>query len=415
MKTAFSPLFILLIFVASAAWAGKEKGLIAGRIIDKGTGSPVKNVTVQLLTNEGNRFVPVGGRTPTYEVKSKSGGRFVFEHVPAGEWHVGVRDAKMAPAELDLAAKIGPKRKVQGLVLKVCEGASLEGGVYSDEDFEKGVADLVLEGSCYDSENKLSRVFRATTDAQGKFRLGGLPMGEYRLEPATQQLYVKCSMVFMNDDAFHSDIIPILGREHLTQVEFQVKPSSFSQRGMVVGEDGKPVSGAEVGEGSRDFRVIEKLSTLTRTDSDGRFVLRELHEERGYLVARFGDSLAKPTPYSAVPVTENREGEPCTLKLIKLGRIRGRVVDTHGNAIKEAELWLEPLVSPGKYELDKTLKTDLQGRFDTGPLLDGKYCFVVYGPAHEYIFVDQGKLELNGGQIIDDYTITVKRGTKEGK
>src|SRR6202022_234931 len=78
-KNAAIPLLVLL-GVARALWAQAESSLVAGTVIDAGSGSPVRKAYVSLSTAEDN---------PAEALAITDGsGHFAFGNVPAGRYQL---------------------------------------------------------------------------------------------------------------------------------------------------------------------------------------------------------------------------------------------------------------------------------------------------------------------------------------
>ena len=407
MKSKVFVLAAVGLVVGLSAFGKGGTGIVAGKVLLLDTGKPIADVTLQLLETELGRLVPVGGLAPAYEVKTDKRGRFEFRGVPEGTWYVGVRDQTMAPVSYDVEVDLGKKRKVKGLEIHVVEGASIEGGVYSDIDFEKGVPNLVLSLVNRDYRpNRTERCFRTTTDSAGKFRLGGIPSGGYSLGPAPQQPYFKCSNVFMDDTAFFQDVIFIREKRQLTKVEFQVAPS-FKVTGVVLDRDGAPATGAELSTFRSDYET-DWFQASARAE-DGKFTLTSLEEPEGTLQARYGKLMSKPTPYSAVPAARSKDSELCVLRLVRPSRVRGQVVDRNGNPMPLAELRLTQWCRTGGSET-WSLKLDENARFASHRLFGGTYSFNVpdYNRVYGFESFETDKFELADEQTIDNHRIVVE-------
>lgn len=384
---------LTLVLMALAVAAGAaETGTISGKVYDVDSGEPVQGVRVELLRVSLNRVAPLS--EPVFAVTDKRG-RFRLKKVPAGEWLVGVRDARMAPGSDDLAVSLEPGEKVKKLKLTASEGGSIEGGVYEDLDFSQGVAGLVVE--CYEwSGDKPWRVFRGVTDNAGQYRIGGLPPGSPGIDLAPNQPYLKFSPVFMADEIAWPAMIVKKGKPPIKMVEFQVK-KAYSVSGVVVDTTGKPVAGAEVGFPKSGDYEASSFEPVAETDEEGRFRILSLESRIEVLSARKGALVS--------PHRRCTSGEPCTIRLVKPSRIRGRVVDQAGQPLNRVEVRFERRVSTAFGE------TDDDGRFDTGDVFAGTYSVKVWdasSPSRRFDIFDAGTVVLEEEQTIDDYTIVVK-------
>jgi hypothetical protein len=161
------------------------RGLIAGQVVDPGTGKPVPEAVVSLRIG----FV-LGPETP--RVLTDAQGRFVFVNVPPGQYRLmseklgyatgyfGQRVLDGATGSIDLA----DRQILTDVSLPMSKFAAIGGTVTDEagepvvgirvEAFRKAISFGRVRLEPYDPYNQA-----ATTDDRGIYRLSSLPPGEY--------------------------------------------------------------------------------------------------------------------------------------------------------------------------------------------------------------------------------------------
>ncbi len=156
-------------------------------------------------------------------------------------------------------------------------------------------------------------------------------------------------------------------------------------RGRVLGLDGRPAAGAVVRVAApSDERLVSMA--VTRTGADGSW--RAVGLPAGAVVrvrARTEDGACGER--SGIEVFDGRVTPVPELPLFPGGTIRGTVRTDAGEPLEGAR------VRVGFPSLERLLRTDVGGHFDTGALLPGRYPVVAFAPGHaqrETIEVDLG-------------------------
>ena len=395
--------FVLL--AAGAAFggaAGATPGRVSGRVVHAATGRAAAKVTL-LLARPLSRAETLDA-APDPEILttvSGGGGRFTFRRVPPGAWALCVRDKTVAGASGDCLFELEPGGHAKKMEVRVNGGGCVEGGVYLDEDFARGLANVtVTVTAAPDNYNdvKILPAYSAITDAGGQYRITGLPAGELEVALMPGHGYQMASPVFVDDSATNRGVELRAGKT-LKRVEFQAAPA-YRVAGTVTDTSGKPVPGA-LGGAFRSFG--EPPYPLAVTGREGGYVIRDLQRPEAFLGAAGGGCFSPPVPCAAVPATENAPGEPCAITVYRPARVGGTVVGADGNPLAVAELAIILGTDEKRVEVDKS------GRFDTKDIMCGEYLFRV-GLDYRHRTDNQPEIDqpvsVKEGEHLDNATLT---------
>jgi len=295
----------------------KTTGVIRGRVEDSATNRPVSEFTASYAESRGGfaggvRIV-MGG--PNEKVFQSSDGSFELTDVPPGKWNVKASSAGYRPAEVS-GIEIGEGETKEAVVLSLKKGAVVTGRVL-DPRRGTGVSNASVswgEGSgaagIGPGQAAMARMWgegnAVTTDADGRYRVEGLPSGKITLTAEHPEFLDVSRQVEVEEEA-SVDLTLSLGG---------------SIAGTVVGRDGRtPVPGAQVLLGGQglSFGMGEEPA---RTDGAGNFLFEHLKAGRYRLSARSGAGSAPP---KEVVLAESQRQDGVLLEMAAGALVRGTV------------------------------------------------------------------------------------------
>ncbi len=325
---------LLSIFFAIPALA-EETCAVSGVVVHAATEEPVAGV--RLCLGQGvyqgkkraERVVPYGDPPSRFETTSDAEGAFRIEGISPGKRLLMTCDPVMAAAKDYILLDLEPGQKVAGITIQVAEGASLT-GVVLDEAYEHPIEGAAIEASTHETrvayDPPYDRTYRATTDADGRFRLGALPQGEYTVSSTPDDGFREKSGDVTSLGRSLGMGIPLRWDQHVEDLRVAVVPYRVVS-GTVRDEGGAPVPGAYVG-----YIGCWEPDWNAMTDADGRFQLGETWGEDGQftVLAKLDDRISAPTPW---PVNDSENVE---LVLRPEASIAGQVVKADGTALRDA-------------------------------------------------------------------------------
>ena len=159
--------FLLLPPAASAQPAAGEFSL-AGTIVNRLNGTPVRNARVQLSTGD--------------QVESDAAGAFHFSHLAAGQYAVA---AAKAGFEEDEGVAVDLHASRADLVIRLTPLASVRGRITDDEgEPVDGVTVVALRSQVADGWRSYEPAGSAVTDDRGQYRIPWLTAGRYLVQAA---------------------------------------------------------------------------------------------------------------------------------------------------------------------------------------------------------------------------------------
>jgi hypothetical protein len=243
---------------------------VHGTVADIG-GGPVEDVLVRVTrTDEGN---PFNFDRPALGVSTDEEGAFSI-HLADGVYEVTTYHADYVEAKASLRVDGGPRSlsltitpagSIEGRVLARATGQPVEGAIVSRSGEESG--GFVVEGIGVD---------QAVTDAEGRFRLRGLPSGVARLSAAARGY------------ATRQPVEVVLGvAEHVGEVEILVD-AALTISGFVVarGDEERGLQGVLVGAFS--FQPPRLYVAAAPSAADGYFEILGV-QPGGYTVGAVGE------------------------------------------------------------------------------------------------------------------------------
>ncbi|MEZ5978719.1 MAG: carboxypeptidase-like regulatory domain-containing protein [Planctomycetota bacterium] len=317
---------------------------LRGRVVDeRGAAFPGAVVTARFRGRLGDASGPIRSAT------AGDDGAFVLEHVAAGRVDLVARPSGFAESRLSVEPVLEDGAVVEGLVLEVARGASIEGRVvFPDGEPAEGVEVVAsVDLSQLTGVDAMTagdvRGASATSDAGGRFTLAGVTPSLFRLQAAGE----------FEEGAHAGGWAAVATKVEAGTVDVEIELARLLElAGTVVSaEGGEPIadftvratlqgSGAMLGIGAK--RVEQ-----TYHADDGTFVLTGLDPGTWDLfVAAPGRA---PSPVASIAMPRPEGSEPFVVALLPAARVEGRVVDAHGTPVVGAVV---SLVLPLKERVD---------------------------------------------------------------
>ncbi|NPC78416.1 carboxypeptidase regulatory-like domain-containing protein, partial [Pyxidicoccus fallax] len=306
------------------------------------------------------------GEAPLYaETSTANDGSFSLDGLPAGDfvlWAVDARGTGMWP---DIAAG------AEGLSLRLEAVRWLEGTVLGEDGGPlAGVRVTALH-------TEHTRFFDTESGPDGRYRLGPLPLADYRIA--------------LSKEGWLPELVTGTPNQQTTLR----RPRRLVGR---VLHQGAPAPGAEVRlrrlEGDRGPLWIDVAELAVTSDAEGRFTFEPLWPFAHRLTASLGASHA---------IARVRPDAPETQVVLELGnalRLEGTVRDSAGSPIAGARVRAHP---DGKLSEAYAASTDAAGRYRLGPLARGTHRLVALAPRY-LDAVQELKLGAETGPV--DFTLT---------
>ncbi|MCP3136912.1 carboxypeptidase regulatory-like domain-containing protein [Pyxidicoccus xibeiensis] len=299
------------------------------------------------------------GEAPVYaETVTESDGTFTLEGLPPGSFALWAMDARGAGMWPEVPAG------TEGLTRVLGAGVTVEGRVSSEDGAPLAGVQVTAVHTGH------TRFFDTETGADGRYRLGPLPLAEYRT-------------------AFSKEgWLPQLGKgaEH-EQVTLH-RPRRLV--GRVLGE-GRPAPGVRVqaerlGKPTGDDRQDSTLEQVATTDAEGRFTFEALGTAAYRLSATLGDR------HAFAQVEQDALPSEVILELGSALRVEGTVRDAAGTPVPGARV----------YATQHEALTDAAGHYALGPMEPGRHRVRVSVP--RYLFASE-VVESGPGNARVDFTL----------
>jgi protocatechuate 3,4-dioxygenase beta subunit len=327
------------------AQAAAGTAVIAGLVTtDEQTPRPVRRALVTLS----------GGSSGHIQAVTDDGGRFAFAGLRAGRYtlaaekpaHVkayyGSKRVARGPGTL---LAIADGQRVTDVVIRLLRGAVIEGTVVDENGFPVSSAQVraqqpvVVNGERRFISPPVSQQW-ATTDDRGRYRLYGLPPGEYvvrsggggsltggdvRLTTAAaieatsgtpgsgtvhEAPHVTRAGVFFPGvaDAVLADVITLAAGEERTGVDIRSALVRASRiEGTIVGPSGQPIRNVLIGLANVSAGSMWGSPGIIRPGADGRFTLSGLTPGRYLFFGRGTEGDAPATPAATLPLWAETE------------------------------------------------------------------------------------------------------------
>ena len=285
-------------------------GVIAGRVVDAATAAGLEGILV--TTGKGSD-------------KTDAQGEFVISAVAEGEYSLRLAGGALALAHPPVPVTVAADSRVEGVRLAATPGAVVSGRILLERNGRP------LPGSSvYAKKASESYRYPAEADAEGHYRIEGLPSGAYELKlgyrpfpEVSRELEVEVAKTY----------------EHIDLV---VEPG-HRVAGIVVDSAGAPVQGATVlalSEKHADrFRGVPSSSVTATTGPAGRFALDRYDDEPFRVQAVGAQGISRPQgPFEP----EAGDSGDLTLALEAAASISGRVVTPQGSDVPRAIILAVP-------------------------------------------------------------------------
>ena len=319
------------------------------RVISKADGQPIEGAQVRLpwtdtdrdyLTNDEGEVELVALTPGTWRVEARAQGYAEEDEV--------VNLAESNPAAIEFALSPG-------------------GGLYGVVTGEDGNPIPGAGVSFSRADHRGRGIETVKTDSEGRYHFDHLPLGH------------KLGIAFGGVDYLGEVRWTTLtaGADSRRQIDVVLKrrPRGGSVRGVVTDGQGKPIAGAAVSNRHKSHVGVREATT----DEQGRFQLDNVYEGRyGHELIVKADRFA-PERVTFQPGPAEKPSE-IAVQLEPGHRIRGKVVDTHGNPIPEARVYF----ARGNIGWD----IHFGGRTITGK--DGRFAFDSLPAGTPFTFVASG-------------------------
>jgi RNA polymerase sigma factor (sigma-70 family) len=325
----------------------KREGRIEGRVTFGDTDEPAKNIGV---FTQGLHPTNSWGETRTDE-----NGRYVFTNLPSGNHNVFIEELPDWTAVAREYVKVTDGQTVKNMDLKLVKGGFITGRI-TDNDTGEPIPNHWI--ACYNAARPESQaaVHATNTDENGYYRFRAAP-GKARVYTSTPTGYQSVRQV--------EKYVNVVEGETLSGVDFQFQ-KGIELTGTVVTFDGEPVAGVKITGGL--FGPVYATS-----DKNGRFTITGLSPgQKLSLKAEQGELHLR----GSVDIEAQPEAEvEILLEEYETTSVSGRVVNTEGNPISGADIWLmrwdKESVSGGS---STAAVTDGAGKFKIdGLIIGGEY------------------------------------------
>jgi protocatechuate 3,4-dioxygenase beta subunit len=339
--------------------------VVRGRVIAADTGQPIRDGLVMLLSTEfrGSITIITGdtrkSRAGVAAGTTGANGEFEFNGVAAGKYRIEAGPGRsegryidqIYPDPLDEeteALELGDGQVLDHIVVRLPRAGAIEGRILQPSGDPAAFAqvELVEAFSAGSVASSQIRASHATTDDHGRFRLFGLPPGDYLLM-ATLSSTIRAPAMGATqqprtaspdgepfptyypgttnpDDAA---VLRVRSGQDLTSIDFAVvRARTFQLRGLLTDPAGAPVGGASM---SLERHGRDGSTGLgARTLHDGSFRFSSVPPGEATLTAyRAGDAAqGRRAQYVANPVNVSEDVEGLVVTLRPGATVRGTLV-----------------------------------------------------------------------------------------
>jgi len=325
-------------------------GKISGKIVSEKTGEQVSGAAVTASSG-----------MKSYNERSDSEGNYIFNNLPPGKYCVRLGDRyknQAAPhGYFQLIVSEGETTSSIDFQILSLEKYQIEGTVKNGDGDPIEGAEIKFTRQYNPAEREFNYIpsfgIMAVSDDQGKFK--------FEIEGKKgQELYITASK-----DGY----APYKGRP------FTLEDSGKSCQTEIIMTRGALITGwVKDGEGNAvpdaQVSVFDKGKRLKAvTDGDGKFELQNASMGKHQLTIEC-DGYAKLKKEVEVGPNENK---PVNIELGTASYIKGRVIDSGGNSLEKARLYLT--CKDPRYSAYKSTKYD--GRFAFDDVPEGRYTLTV--------------------------------------
>ena len=385
---------------------------LTGRLAIVGEGGPVEGARLTVEPETPGLPKDVRARARRV-VESDAEGRYRVVGLPPGPISVQVEAPWETRVRADLVVFEAGQELERDFELQA--PGVLEGRVLRDAG--GGVAGAVVEvawsgPAIFPSLDLRGRVgrgrLRTTCDADGRFRLEGLPGGR-GLQVVAYSGEAGRSAV---DSLSEPRTLRLRSAEERVGLELVVRETAV-RRGVVRDTFGAPIAGAELRltRGQRGGRRgMDRLQVVT-SDAEGSFVLAGLLPGPYQLACAHDEHLSAFHPFH---VEAGGREEVVEVELRRAERLFGWVVDEQGQAIARAKVEARPFRLDGLAKVprsEKGARTDAFGRFEFPQLWPGTWS--LSAKATGYQRVGTPVTAITHGEV--PLLLTLRRDGTEGR
>ncbi len=355
-----------------------EACLARGRVQEIDTQKPIAQAAVTVRAAYG----PAQARTRTFTATTGPLGDFEFPRLPAGLHSAQATAPGFARASSGASAQtftLLPGEKKTDITLNLDQGGTVEGYVRTPNRSAVDAAEVQLFPATQAWGAVDTRNLKTKTDANGRFRIGGIEYGE-RL-----QLYASASKPGLAKA--RSPMIDLTVNKRSAAVDITMSPGG-GIGGTVTDANSIPITGAEVRFTSREFPGDPTPSVVvTYTRADGVYAINNATPGRGRVrVSRSGFVEKTRT----VTVGDGQWLAPVDFRLTGGLAISGRLTSLEGEPIANASMEAKPFRGVEGRDTDST---DRDGKYELTNL--GRGLFQVHASfklptpdgTQDYLFV----------------------------
>lgn len=301
------------------------------------------------LIDEGRGTAPLLTRATTAE-----DGSFMLEGLPEGSvalWAVGAQGSAL---ELDVATS----SQAVELILQPSD-------VFTTRVVDEAVRP-VADASVTLFHAEHSRYFETRTDAEGRFRVGPLPPGDYALVVSSPGFLTAHLTDIVAEDLSAEDLVLHRPRRIVGQVLL----------------DERPVAGVRVRAHDSEYEPeTDGEAPFTGvTDAQGRFVLEDVSPGDYVLRAAQGDHQGE----TETTLAEEQAEAEVTLHLGTVVKVEGLVRDEAGQPVADAKVTLD---THGDVSMSTVVDTGADGRFVFHSATLGHNDFSVFAVGYQHLSV----------------------------
>ena len=252
-------------------------------------------------------------------VVREEGGRFWIEGLTDDPYDLVVRARGFAPAYVSSVTGGG-----QDLRIVLDEGGAIEGIVRARSSEEAGVQDL--SGLLVEARHVTKSFPRsnARTDGEGRYRIGHLCPGTYRIRVVPGESNVVGRHWVSNAEP----VVSVKQGEVVSDVDLLLTLGSSVSGRIVYRDAHTPAARIRVG-------LIGRGDIRASTDEEGRYRFEGVAQGR-YILRSYARGYVESPYASRVEVQQGRSAEDLDLELVRAGTLIVRVADKEGQPVWDA-------------------------------------------------------------------------------
>lgn len=376
-------------------------GTVRGIVVDE-DGLPIADAVVVSQTDVVMSLLPLAFEDEdvplsffVHDVTGPDGG-FEIEHLTAGTQILRATLPKLA-ADWSAPLELREGEVVGGVELELGEPGGIAGRVTDAEGEPRAGVTLIASHSDFDMLRPVLTYRLGETDAEGRYRIEGLPPGQFVVlnfgEAVEAAESVQPDMVFANVHAGET-----------TTVDFVTQPLRPRFEGVLLDSAGEPVAGRSIWVGMNEVPAPLPESTeswtSTTTGPDGSFRFTNLGPGR-YEVFVSGRTPPEMIRVGGVelPPTGSVQREV----RLTAGRLAGRIVDglTDEPVARCVVVVLQVNPDGVRCFAGKVFSGE-DGRFEAAGLPDGLYALVAFSTDGRYGHESDGPFAVGAAASVDE-------------